>query len=363
MLELKNVSIKFSGFSLDDISLVVAENEYHMLLGPSGSGKTLLMNIIAGFQRIDTGEIYFNGNDITHLPPQKREISYLFQDLALFPHLTVFENVAFPLKIRHLAKNEVEVKVMKYLDFTGTSHLKDRGINKLSGGEKQRVALARMLITESKMLMLDEPFSALDTSLKLDLKKLLKKISGLGVSILHITHNYEEAISLAEKLTVIEHGKIISSAAFKDISTLLTNQFTASLSGERNYFIIQDIISNSDLHILMLSAGKNSDFSMPVVYSGDLPEKPATCVIPGNQILLSSTRLHSSARNHFEASVMTVFRTENGFELELCPIVDAFKHEEMSFWVKITRLSYESLQVQLNQTLWISFKASAPLIF
>lgn len=362
MLELKDINLDFKNFSLQNVSLKVREQEYHILLGPSGSGKTLLMNIIAGFQPIDSGIVVYKGVDITNLAPQKRNIAYLFQDLALFPHLTVFENVAFPLKMKRIARKEITDQVDKYLDFTGAGQLANRHIGTLSGGEKQKVALARILITGSKMLLLDEPFSAVDTPFRLELKKLLKKIQGLGVSVLHITHNFEEAVALADRVTLIEKGKIVSSADLDDFR-LSESKFAANLIGERNYFYVRQVIADLHSSTLMVSAHPSGKTCLPVIYTGQLPGNPTALLIRSEHILLSREKLISSALNNFEAVVNTVFRNEQGFDLELSVISDGICTGDFNFWVRISEQSFNAMSISIGQKLWLSFKASSVRVF
>lgn len=362
MLELKDINLNFKSFSLQNVSLKVKEQEYHILLGPSGSGKTLLMNIIAGFQSIDSGMILYKGVDITRLGPQKRNIAYLFQDLALFPHLTVFENVAFSMKMKRIARKEITDQVDKYLDFTGAVPLANRQIGTLSGGEKQKVALARILITGAKMLLLDEPFSAVDTPFRLELKKLLKKIQGLGVSVLHITHNFEEAVALGDQVTLIEKGKIISSDELDDFG-LSGSKFAASLIGERNYFYVKQVISEPKSSTLMISPHPSGKTTLPVIFTGQLPGNPTALLIRSEHILLSPEKLVSSALNNFEAVVSTVFRNEHGFDLELSVVSEGVNTGEFNFWVRISEQSFNEMHISIRQKLWLSFKASSVRVF
>jgi molybdopterin-binding protein len=355
MIELNKINSKFKDFELSDISLNIKKGEYHVLVGPSGAGKTLLLNIIAGFVKPDSGRIILNNSDITDLLPQNRNVSYLFQDLALFPHLTVEENVAFPLKIRKMKKQEISTQVKKYLEFTDVLHLKDRSISKLSGGEKQRVALARNLITESGILMLDEPFSAIDTQLKLSLKKLLKKISDYGVTIIHVTHNPEEAISLAHKITVVENGKIISSGTYKEVFSKPLNMFMAGFSGFKNFFKVKSIFREGDSLFVDVVSENNNDNSIRFEISGKPDTDLNSVIIDSSNIILSENKLVSSARNSFEGIVESVFRVDSAFEVEM--------NVGIPLWVKLTENSYNELGIEEGKKMWISFKASAVSVF
>ncbi|PKP19024.1 MAG: molybdenum ABC transporter ATP-binding protein [Bacteroidetes bacterium HGW-Bacteroidetes-21] len=228
MLAIKNLEVKAGSFSLKDISFTINKGSYHVLIGPSGSGKTLLLNTIAGFQKIKNGEIVFEGHQIQNSPPEKRGISYLFQDLALFPHLSVFNNIAYPLRNKKLSREDLVKKVEEYLEFTEIKSLANRSIKKLSGGERQRVALSRILITGAPVVMLDEPFSAIDSQLKPSLKALLKKISAQGISILHVTHDFNEIKNLADTVTVIKNGSILVSGCVSEVLTKTDDEFVKS---------------------------------------------------------------------------------------------------------------------------------------
>ena len=355
MIELKNIRRKFKDFELSDISLNISKGEYHVLVGPSGAGKTLLLNLIAGFVKPDSGRIILNNSDITDLLPQNRNVSYLFQDLALFPHLSVEENVAFSLKIKKMKKQDVSAQVKKYLEFTDVLHLKDRSISKLSGGEKQRVALARNLITESGILMLDEPFSAIDTQLKLSLKKLLKKISDYGVTIIHVTHNPEEAISLAHKITVVENGKIISSGTYKEVFSKPLNMFIAGFSGYKNFFKVNSVFREGDSLFVDVVIENSTDNSVRF----EIPNKPDTdlnsIIIDSSNIVLSDNKLISSARNSYEGIVESVFRVDSAYDVEM--------NIGIPVWVKLTESSFNELGIEKGKRMWISFKASAVSVF
>lgn len=227
MLSLQNVSVKAGRFLLKDISLHIESNTYHAIIGPSGSGKTLLLNTISGFTKVAAGRILLHQTEIHTLRPEKRNIAYLFQDLALFPHMDVFNNIAFPLKIKNTNREEIRKRVEEYMEFTKISHLKTRDIVNLSGGEKQRVALCRILVTGYPLILLDEPFSAIDTQLQPELLKLLRNISLLQKTIIHVTHNYNEIASLAKTATVLDNGSVIQNGTLNDLVDNPANNFVA----------------------------------------------------------------------------------------------------------------------------------------
>lgn len=241
MLLINNLYKKVSGFNLSDISLNVKSNDYFVLLGPSGSGKSLLLELISGFLLPDSGSINFNRNEISYLSIRNRNIGIMFQDPSLFPHLTVFENIAFGIK----DKNKRNELVHEFAQTAEISHLLNRYPQKLSGGEKQRIALARVLASKPSLLLLDEPLSSLDVHLKQDMIVLLKKIHRSGIPIIHVTHDYNEALALATHIAVIENGKIIQQGKPYQIFDAPESSFVASFTGTNNFFLIHKIENNS----------------------------------------------------------------------------------------------------------------------
>jgi len=209
MLEVKNLYYRIGDFELKDISFSVKRGEYAVILGPSGSGKTTLFELIAGFRKPLRGNVLLNGKEITNLPPEERNISVLYQDYLLFPHLNVFENIAFGLRKKVRDPEEVEKIVSNLAEEIGIRHLLGRDIEGLSGGERQRVALARALAVRPALLLLDEPFSALDVKNREHLRKLVKRLSEeWNLTVLHITHDIADAENLADKVILINRGKI-----------------------------------------------------------------------------------------------------------------------------------------------------------
>src|ERR1035437_3071590 len=194
MLRLIDINRKLGSFALSEINLKVTDGEYYVLLGRSGSGKTQLLELIAGLEHPDSGGIFLDNIEITRQRIQDRKIGIVFQDYAIFPHMTVFGNIAYPLRARKEDKKNIDEKVRKAAEAMNITHILMRGTEKLSGGELQRVALARTLITSPRLLLLDEPLSSLDTSLKDDLKRLLRNLNKAGQTIIHVTHDYGDAI-------------------------------------------------------------------------------------------------------------------------------------------------------------------------
>ena len=220
---------------LDDISLDIHDNEFVTLLGPSGCGKTTLLRLIGGFEEPDEGDIIFMGQRINDLPPHKRNVNTVFQKYALFPHLNVFENVAFPLREKRVPKDEIEQKVSEMLNLVNLKGFEKRNVTRLSGGQQQRVAIARALVNHPKVLLLDEPLSALDLKLRKDMQQELKKIQkATGITFIFVTHDQEEALSMSDTVVVMSEGKILQIGTPIDIYNEPVNAFVADFIGESN---------------------------------------------------------------------------------------------------------------------------------
>ena len=238
IIELKGISKTFEdNLVLDNINLSIKENEFLTLLGPSGCGKTTTLRIIAGFEESDRGELLFNGTDISALPPYKRQVNTVFQKYALFPHMNIYDNIAFGLKIKKLSKSEIDKKVKDILKLISLEGFEKRNIESLSGGQQQRVAIARALVNEPKVLLLDEPLGALDLKLRKEMQLELKKIQKrLGITFIFVTHDQEEALTMSDKIVVMNKGKIQQMGTPEDIYNEPANAFVAGFIGESNIF-------------------------------------------------------------------------------------------------------------------------------
>ena len=208
IIELKNITKSFDGETpvLDNINLDIYDNEFLTLLGPSGCGKTTLLRLIGGFETPDSGDIIFLGDRINDVPPYKRNVNTVFQKYALFPHLNVFDNVAFPLREKKVPKEEIEAKVHEMLELVALKGFEKRSVTRLSGGQQQRVAIARALVAHPQVLLLDEPLGALDLKLRKDMQVELKKIQKqTGITFIFVTHDQEEALSMSDTVVVIKN--------------------------------------------------------------------------------------------------------------------------------------------------------------
>ena len=248
IIELKNISVSYGDNQvLKDLNLYIRDKEFITLLGPSGCGKTTTLRIIAGFINPDEGEVIFEGKKINNLPPHKRQVNTIFQRYALFPHLNVYENVAFGLRVRKLPEKEIKETVEEMLALVNLKGFNKRNINSLSGGQQQRVAIARALAVKPRVLLLDEPLGALDLKLRKDMQVELKNIQQrLGITFIYVTHDQEEALSMSDTVVVMDGGIIQQIGTPIDIYNEPKNAFVADFIGESN---ILDGIMLKDLYV------------------------------------------------------------------------------------------------------------------
>ena len=236
IIEVKNVSKFFDDkTALDNVNLSIRKGEFVTILGPSGCGKTTLLRLIAGFQTASEGTILINGKEITQTPPHKRPVNTVFQKYALFPHLNVYDNIAFGLKLKKMPKAEMTRKVMAALKMVGMTDYEYRDVNSLSGGQQQRVAIARAIVNEPEVLLLDEPLAALDLKMRKDMQMELKEMhKTLGITFVYVTHDQEEALTLSDTIVVMSEGKIQQTGTPTDIYNEPVNSFVADFIGESN---------------------------------------------------------------------------------------------------------------------------------
>ncbi|MBE6199142.1 MAG: polyamine ABC transporter ATP-binding protein [Rikenellaceae bacterium] len=236
IIELSHISKCFGDkVVLDDVSLYVKKGEFVTILGPSGCGKTTLLRILAGFGKADEGEIKIAGVDITDVPPHERPVNTVFQRYALFPHLNVYDNIAFGLKLKKVKEDEIEARVRKALKMVGMTDYEWRDVNSLSGGQQQRVAIARAIINRPQVLLLDEPLAALDLKMRKDMQMELKEMhKTLGITFIYVTHDQEEALTLSDTIVVMSEGKVQQIGTPIDIYNEPTNSFVADFIGESN---------------------------------------------------------------------------------------------------------------------------------
>ncbi|MDP2375747.1 ABC transporter ATP-binding protein [Reyranella sp.] len=288
--------------ALDGVSLQVARGELLTILGPSGSGKTTLLKVVAGFEKPDAGSVKIDGVEITALPPARRDIGMVFQHYALFPHLTVERNVAFPLEMRNVAKPEIVCRVADALALVELAGYEQRLPRQLSGGQQQRVALARAIVFNPRLLLLDEPFGALDRKLRetmqLEVRRLQRR---LGLTTIFITHDQEEALVLSDRIAVMDKGTIQQIATTTEIYERPANDFVADFVGESNIF-----------HGTMSAAGV-------VTLEGGRQLKVASAAVPGKRVgvLMRPERFAPAGANQFSGEVIESVYLGTGFKLRL----------------------------------------------
>lgn len=311
LIELKNLTKNFEDQQvLRGINLDVYENEFLTLLGPSGCGKTTTLRIIAGFEEPSSGQVLFNGIEISKVPPYKREVNTVFQKYALFPHMNVFENIAFGLNIKKMDKNVIRQKVERMLKLVGLEGFGSRDVTLLSGGQQQRVAIARALVNEPKVLLLDEPLGALDAKMRKDMQRELKKIQQeVGITFIYVTHDQEEALSMSDTVVVMNDGEIQQIGSPTDIYNEPENRFVAGFIGESNIIegtMIKDYLVEFDgFRFECVDKGFEDNEAIEVV----LRPEDLDIVAPDQARITGVVRSVTFKGVHYEILVETELRT------------------------------------------------------
>ncbi len=279
LIDLQHISKDFDGTTvLDDINLYIRKREFVTLLGPSGCGKTTTLRIIGGFEYPTSGTVLFEGKDIGNLPPYKRKVNTIFQKYALFPHLNVFDNIAFGQKIAKVPQDEIKRRVEKMLELVNLTGYGKRSVDQLSGGQQQRVAIARALVNEPQVLLLDEPLGALDLKLRKDMQLELKRMQqALGITFLYVTHDQEEALTMSDTVVVMRDGKILQIGDPKSVYDEPANAFVADFIGESN--IMRGVMVQDEL---VHFAGA----SFPCVDAGFGQNQPVDVVVRPEDIMI-----------------------------------------------------------------------------
>lgn len=341
MLELKNISRKYKGFAVENISFVAEKGDYVVLLGESGAGKSLILEIIAGLIMPDKGEVWLNKKNITEEKIQSRNVGLVFQDNTIFPHLTVKNNIAFPLKSRKNDKKSIDEKVNQLAKKTGIEHLLTRWPETLSGGELQRVALARTLSFEPACLLLDEPLTSLDVQLRDGMRSLLREINSEGITIVHVTHDFEEAIALAGKVGIIHKGKMGQFGLPKEVFNNPKSKFVADFTGMKNFY---NAVIKSDETMLL-------DNRVEMKHALGDAKGQGFAMFKSEDVVVSKAKLDSSICNNFQGTVIEIIPTGRGMEV----IVDiGIKVSAM-----ITQESLDKYKLSKNSNIWIGIKATA----
>ena len=344
MIVVENLYLDLGKFKLQGTSLEARKGEYLVVLGPSGAGKTLLLECIAGLRNPTRGRIIVDEVDVTSFPPEKRELAYVPQDYALWPHMTVYNNIAYPLKCKKFSEAEIRRRVRWVTEELEISHLLHRKPGTLSGGEKQRVALARALVWNPKAILLDEPTAALDPALKSSAWKLLKKLhSKLKFTAIHVTHNLAEAATLAEKAAFMYNGVIVKQGRLDDV--LATPEASIYL-GDANVYRGKVMQRRGGETVIDVYGTKI------VTVADAMPGEEIVLMLRPEDILLLEKPAPTSARNTLK---VTVEELEPRGPLMLVRV----KHGDLKLKAYVTKSSSELLELKPGKQLYASFKAAA----
>lgn len=348
MIEIKNLAVNLGTFLLEDINLSIEPGEYFIILGPTGAGKTILLESIAGLHPIKSGEIWLNGREVTKLEAEKRGIGFVYQDYALFPHLSVKGNLLFGLKQKRRSKGERQLIVEWVTGLLGVSHLLERNPSTLSGGERQKVALARALSISPQVLLLDEPLSALDPHAREGVQQELRQIHHrLKATIVHVTHDFEEAIALGDRIAVLSEGHILQVGTPEQIFRQPNSEFVARFAMSRNIFA-GEVRDADDGHATITIEGMKLDVVT------ELRGKLHASLRP-EDILISQEPLRSSARNCLRGTITHI--NDRGSTLYLTVSTP------LDFICLLTRRSFEEMGLRVGEEVHVTFKASAIHVF
>ncbi|RLG09111.1 MAG: ABC transporter ATP-binding protein [Thaumarchaeota archaeon] len=326
-VEINAVTKRFGNVvAVADFSLEVQRGELVTLLGPSGCGKTTTLRIVAGFERPDSGRVFIFGREVTHVPPERRDVGMVFQNYALFPHMTVFQNVAFPMRIAKRPKREICEKVREYLALVRLEGLESRYVTQLSGGQKQRVALARALARSPKILLLDEPLSALDAKIRVQLREEIRQLQQrLGITTLYVTHDQEEALSISDRVVVMNEGNIEQIGAPVEIYFRPRTLFVASFVGTMNFFTGKAMATEREVklkwHEVLLSLPPGADVKPGETISvGVRPERlslafDGATIPPGHNVIPGEVSLVTFLGSIMRVEVMLADGTKGKIDL------------------------------------------------
>ncbi|GJL78882.1 MAG: polyamine-transporting ATPase [Nitrospinaceae bacterium] len=302
MVHLKSLSKSFSGNTvIEEVSLEISAGERFILLGRSGCGKTTLLRLLAGFEKPDRGAILIDGKDVVPLPVERRPVGFIFQNHALFPHMSVYDNIAVGLRIRKTPEPEIARRIAEILEITRLTPLRDAYPGRLSGGESQRVAIARAIINRPKILLLDEPLSALDAGLRQSLREELREMQKtLGITFLFVTHDQEEAMGLAHRMGILEEGRLLQVGAPADLYNHPKSPFVAGFLGAVNRFSGKVERQNADHTVVALGGGVKINCEPRSDYP---PGKAVSCFIRPEKMFFHSERTMGPSYNRVKALI------------------------------------------------------------
>ena len=349
MIKIKNLYNEWKEFSLKGINLEIEKGEYFVILGPTGAGKTLLLETIAGFYLPDEGEIWIDGEDLTDLPPEDRNIGFIYQDYSLFPHLNVKENIEFGLKLKDIPKDEIEKRTNEIIELLEISHLSHRYPNTLSGGEQQKVAIARAIVIEPNVLLLVEPLSALDLRTQDFLREELKKIHQIQkLTSVHVTHNQTEAMILADRIAVMMNGEIVQVGTPHEIFNMSLNEEIANFVGVEN--VLKGKIKANEDGIAEIDVNmSNYNYNYSIFAVSNYKKGAVKIFLRPEDIILSKKSQKSSARNTIKAKIENMSNMGPLIRVKMDNKLVAF----------VTKQSAENLRLREGDEVYASFKATA----
>ncbi len=348
MISIRNLFVELGDFTLKNASLDVEDGEYMVVVGPSGAGKTVLLESIAGLYPLKDGEIWLRGKEATRMRPEERQVSIVYQDHALFPHLTVRENIVFGLRMRKAGADVIRDALARVVDLFGISSLLHRKPMTLSGGERQKVALARALCVSPDVLLLDEPLSSLDPNTREEIEGELQLLHrALNVTILHVTHNFEEAVALGERIAVIGEGEVKQVGSSEDIFRRPNSEFVARFAMSRNIFP-GEIYRQAD--------GRRGFQTGKTFFAVDNGETGGNrAVVRPEDVMLSFVNQSSNGANAFEGEITRI--TDRGstlyVDVNLPPAITALA----------TRHAFRQMELKVGMRVRVCFDASAVHVF
>lgn len=363
MIEVKNLTVNLGNFSLHSIDLEIKDRSYFIVLGPTGTGKTVLVECIAGLHRIQKGEIWIDGHNVTNLKPEERNISYVPQDYALFPHLNVEENIKLGLRAKRFSNREAKERIERIADLLGITSLLERSPQTLSGGEKQRVALARALVIQPKLLLFDEPLTAIDREKKHQLWLELKRIhEEMGVTILHITHDFEEAFTLGDKIAIILDGKVQQVGDKREIFYRPQSPRIAYFMGIKN--VLRGTITEANRERDELRIRWEEYIISAPFYDRKIGEQVSLCIRPEEVMIVREDQPLKANLKENTLRGRIVGEVPSGATYLLLFKVDGIDDRATyDLEIQLPSHAYHRLNLAEKKEAWISLKKSAIHVF
>ncbi len=343
MLSIRGLYKKWPEFSLKNINLEVKKGEYFTVLGPTGAGKTLMLELIAGFYQPDRGEIWINDKNVTETPPEQRRVGFVYQDYALFPHLSVEDNVKFGLNLKRGIGPASDERVQHIMNFLGLSRLRGRSPSTLSGGQQQKVAIARAFVLQPDLMLLDEPMSALDVQTRESLRRELKAIQEKsGITTIHVTHDYPEAILLGDRIGVISDGELVQVGKPDEIFRKPKTESLAKFVGVENLFPGNSVVANGLAQI---------DIGKVVIEAPTQKQGKVVATVRPEDIIVSKKPQKSSGRNTLFGKITEIQDLGATVKLKIDVGQDLF--------VVITRRSFIDMGLKIGSRVYATFKAAS----